>query len=180
MLKRSPKKLLMLNLDSPTWELLEGGYRQPYNPVAALRRLEEVSSPKEEAAAFKELWDELHHQGDVGACSYACVPHLVRIAESRPPMTSDFFALVSVIEIERHELQNPEIPQEYRSDYLHALEKIPTIIAQASPQEWDESMISSTCAALSAAKGNRLLARAFLEMSEIAARSFLREETGYE
>ncbi len=170
----------MLDLDDPTWERLEGGYRQPYNPVPALRRLEGASNPKEEAAVFKELWDELHHQGDLGVCSYACVPHLVRIAERRPPMTFDFFALIAVIEIERHERNNPKMPRELKTDYLQTLEKIPPLIAQATPLKWDESMISSACAALAASKGNRLLARAFLEMSEMSARSFLREETGYE
>jgi len=170
----------MLDLDDPTWERLEGGYRRPYNPVPALRRLEGVSNPKEESEAYKELWNELHHQGDLGECSYACVPHLVRIAESRPPMTFDFFALITVIEIERHERQNPKIPRDMKSDYLQALEKIPALIAQASPRKWDEIMISSSCAALAASKGNRLLARAFLEMNELNAKTFLRGETGYE
>ena len=119
----------MLDLDDPTWERLEGGYRQPYNPVPALRRLEGVSNPKEESEAYKELWDELHHQGDLGACSYACVPHLVRIAECRAPMTFDFFALITVIEIELHERHNPKIPRAMKSDYLQALEKIPVLIA---------------------------------------------------
>ena len=129
---------------------------------------------------YKELWDELHHQGDLGVCSYACVPHLVRIAESRPPMTFDFFAMITVIEIERHERHNPKIPREIKSDYLQALERIPALIPQASPHKWDETMISSTCAALAASKSNRLLARAFLEMTALSARTFLREETGYE
>jgi hypothetical protein len=29
--------------------------------------------------AWDELWEELHHQGDVGEASYASVAHLVRI-----------------------------------------------------------------------------------------------------
>lgn len=75
---------------------------------------------------------------------------------------------------------NPKIPHGMESDYLQALEKIPALIAQASPRKWDATMISSSCAALAASKGNRLLARAFLEMNELNARTFLREETGYE
>lgn len=64
----------MLDLDNPTWDGLDGGYLRPYNPVSALRRLEGVANPKEESGVYKDLWDELHHQGDLGECSYACVP----------------------------------------------------------------------------------------------------------
>ncbi|MCW1883730.1 hypothetical protein OKA04_03255 [Luteolibacter flavescens] len=134
----------------------------------------------EESEAFVELWDELHHQGDLGIGSYACVPQIVRIGQKRAPMTPDFFALIAVIEIERHENDNPEMPRELAGEYSHALNLIPELIAKASPPKWDQSMISSTCAALAASKGNRLLARAYLEMNEDNAVPFLREETGYE
>ncbi|NNE91185.1 MAG: hypothetical protein HKN23_06020 [Verrucomicrobiales bacterium] len=95
-------------------------------------------------------------------------------------MTFDFFALITVIEIERHERHNPKIPRKFKVDYLQALEKIPNLIGRAAPKKWDQNMIGSACAALAASKGNRLLARAYLEMSEHNALVFLREETGYE
>ena len=170
----------MLDFDDPIWDRLEGGYQIPYNPVPALRRLERASTHKEESKIFKELWGELHHQGDLGVCSYACVPQLVRIAESRPPMTFDFFALIAVIEIERHERHNPKIPRDLKEDYSAALKKVPQLIDRAVPPRWDQIMIGATCSALAASKGNRLLARAYLEMSEDNALEFLREKTGYE
>ena len=53
----------MLNVDDIRWTKLAGGYRVPYDPRAALRKL---ASGTEVSEAWKELWQELHHQGDVG------------------------------------------------------------------------------------------------------------------
>ena len=53
----------MLNVDDIRWTKLSGGYRVPYDPRAALRKL---ASGTEVSEAWKELWQELHHQGDVG------------------------------------------------------------------------------------------------------------------
>jgi hypothetical protein len=66
----------MLDFDDSRWKGLKGGYRIPYDPRPVLRNLEEG---KDLSDAWSELWDELHHQGDVDVASYAAVPHLVRI-----------------------------------------------------------------------------------------------------
>jgi hypothetical protein len=68
----------MLPLFDAKWAKLTGGYRVPYDPSAALSRLEQGQD------VWPELWNELHHQGDVGEDSDAAVPHLVRIAATAP------------------------------------------------------------------------------------------------
>ena len=93
----------MLSLDDPRWKQLEGGYRVPYDasvPISRFERGEDV---------WKELWEELHHQGDVGEASYAAVPHLVRIAAARSSRDWNLYALASVIEVERHRRRNPPL-----------------------------------------------------------------------
>ena len=66
----------MLSLDDNRWNNLTGGYRIQFDPRPLLAKLE---SGRDTATNWHELWDELHHQGDVGEASYASVPHLVRI-----------------------------------------------------------------------------------------------------
>ena len=51
----------------------------PYDASIALKKLEAVESNKEIDEIFKELWNELHHQGNVGEASYAAVTALVDI-----------------------------------------------------------------------------------------------------
>ena len=58
-------------LSDPKWEGLEGGYRIPYDPRPVLSKL---ASGIEVDHAWDELWNELHHQGDVGEASFAQLP----------------------------------------------------------------------------------------------------------
>jgi hypothetical protein len=104
----------MMPLDDPRWQTLCGGYRTPYDPTGALRLLE---AGKNKEAAWAELWEELHHQGDVGEASYACVPHLVRILSDRGDADWNAYSLIATIEIERQRRPNPPIPAWLRSSY---------------------------------------------------------------
>jgi hypothetical protein len=58
-----------MSLDDLRWQELHGGYRVPFDASELLRRLEQGQD------IWDELWQELHHQGDVGEASYAAVSH---------------------------------------------------------------------------------------------------------
>ena len=94
----------MLSLTDPMWQQLEGGYRMPYDASKALAQMERGES------VWEELWNELHHQGDVGVASYAAIPQLVRISEARRASDWNLYALAATIEIERHRKNNPPLP----------------------------------------------------------------------
>jgi hypothetical protein len=96
----------MLLPKNTVWTGLLGGYRLPYDPRSALAKLEcgEVD------VALAELWNELHHQGDVDTASYVAVPELVRMYEGRSTPDWNTFALVGTIELERGRHQNPALP----------------------------------------------------------------------
>jgi hypothetical protein len=81
----------MLSYHDQKWKDLKGGYKKPYDPIAALQKLERGEKVDE---AWEELWNELHHQGDVGEASYAAVPHLVRIHKDKRNFDWNFYALV--------------------------------------------------------------------------------------
>jgi hypothetical protein len=69
-----------------------------FDPRLALQNLESNVHVKE---AWRELWEELHHQGDVGEASYAAVPHIVRIHRKRRLDYWNTYALVAIIELAR-------------------------------------------------------------------------------
>ena len=60
------------------WRGLEGGYRLPLDPRPMLARLRAG-----DVNAWDDLWQDLHHQQDVGVASYAAVPELVSIHRER-------------------------------------------------------------------------------------------------
>lgn len=112
------KAYAMLPLDDPRWNELAGGYRMPYDPSDTLRRLASGDD------VWDELWEELHHQGDVGEASYATVPHLVCIAKNLPRRDWNFYGLVSTIEIERHRKSNPPMPRWLIKAYQEAMQGV--------------------------------------------------------
>ena len=107
----------MLSLGDEKWRDLHGGYRRPYDASAPLRLLQDGGD------VWDELWNELHHQGDVDVASYASVPQLVRIAGESPSRDWNFYGLVATIEVERHRKGNPTIPDWLKDDYNAALAK---------------------------------------------------------
>ena len=102
-----------MELDDPGWASLLGAYRIPYDPRGALRALERGENP---AVAWRELWDELYHQGDVGEASYAAVPHLVRIY-ARRARDWNTYALAAMIDEARRDGRNPDVPANLRDGY---------------------------------------------------------------
>ena len=111
----------MLDLNNSLWDKLDGGYRVPYNPAKALAA---ITSNKNAKNGWEELWNELHHQGDVGVASYATVPHLVSHAETSNTDDWNSIALIATIELCRHKSDNPDLPSWLKDDYLEALYKM--------------------------------------------------------
>src|ERR1035441_10600496 len=112
----------MLGLDDIRWNNLTGGYITPFDPRPLLARLE---TDQDTATVWHELWEELHHQGDVGETSYAVIPHLVRIHRMRGVVDDwNTYAIVAIIELARTETRNPKIPGWLEQDYFRAIEEL--------------------------------------------------------
>ena len=114
----------MLSFDDERWNHLKGGYKTPFDPRPSLRKLE---SQNDTATAWQELWEDLHHQGDVGDASYASIPELVRIHRKGSAADWNLYAMVAIIELARTELRNPEVPEwlEWlRDDYFRSIQEL--------------------------------------------------------
>jgi hypothetical protein len=153
----------MLSLDDPRWKELRGGYRVPYDASPALARLERGED------AWGELWQELHHQGDLGEASYAAVPHLVRIAESSGSRDWKFYGLISTIEVERHRKTNPSVPGWLAEDYRRAWCKALELAAEDLHHQRDTTTMRSILGAVALGSGHLKLGAwiAFADESEI-------------
>ena len=80
----------------------------PLDPRPLVQKLESEHYNQE---AWNELWDELHHQGDVGDASYAAVPLIVDSHRKRGTPDWNPYAIVSVIDLARTRSDNPEVPR---------------------------------------------------------------------
>ncbi len=138
----------MIPLDDPRWAALRGGYKVPYDASAPLRRLEAGDD------VWDELWQELHHQGDVGEASYAALPHLVRIARTLPRRDWNFYGLVSTIEVERHRKSNPPPPAWLAEDYAAAMRHVLDLALGDLRGSEDPAIVRSILGAVTLAKGD--------------------------
>ena len=107
------------SLEDARWANLQGGYRLQYNASVPLRALASGAAADD---VWEELWNELHHQGDVGEASYAAVPALVEICVGRGLLDWNLFSIVSAIECCRSEGSNPALPSWLQVDYAEAWE----------------------------------------------------------
>lgn len=145
-----------MDMDDERWSGLEGGYRVAYDPRAALGRLARGDDP---ASAWDELWNELHHQGDIGLASFAAVPELVRIHQVRGVADWNTYALAATIEDARANPDNPALPNWLRPEYEQAWRNLFQIALTEIPAATEDDLVHSIIAVIAFAKGRRSMGR---------------------
>ena len=163
----------MLSLDDPRWSTLLGGYRIPYDPRGALAALQQG---RDVDAAWQELWNGLHHQGDVGEASYAAVPHLVRIHGMRGLPDWNTYALIAVIEDARRTPGNPAMPLWLVGTYDNALHQLAELGISDFRQAEEPELVSAILAILAMTKGQLLLGRFAVRYTDDERRKILDSE----
>lgn len=152
----------MLELGDSRWKQLEGGYRIPYDAQPALLALADNKNDEE---VWSELWENLHHQGDVGVASYAAVPQLVRIFGDGQ-RNWQLYALIATIEVQRHKYGNPDLPLWLKEDYGKALGELLGFAAEDLLKESDDLFTRGILAAVAAAKGQYLRADLMIDLTD--------------
>ncbi len=141
-----------MSYDDPKWREMLGGYKIPYDPTPALKKLE---SGDDMDGAWEELWNELYHQGDLGEASYAVVPHLVRIHKENRNLDWNLYGFVSTVEIERKKIDNPAIPGWLEATYASALKDLLNVALYDLMQSDDSLTVRLILAFIVLAKGYR-------------------------
>jgi len=153
----------MLNLDDERWSELNGGYRMPFDPRPLFEKLE---SGVDEKATWEGLWNELHHQEDVGEASYASVPHIVRIQRGKMSCGWNAFAIVAVIELARNEKRNPDIPEWLADGYFRAIQDLADLGAAQVMRTEDPDTTRSVLSVIALARGLRIHGKFLLNYSD--------------
>jgi hypothetical protein len=166
----------MIQNNDPRWALLKGGYRVPYDPRPALDRLRTNGS---DATAWKELWENLHHQGDLGEASYVAVVALTTLRETAVLPNGDFFGLVTTIEVERHRRTNPQIPDWLTADYHDAWRVLMACALNELKSSSDTQVLQSAMAVVSLAKGLIALGTMLWFHDESTLREYLEEHLAW-
>src|ERR1700722_20205007 len=153
----------MLSLDDNRWNNLTGGYGTKCDPRPLLAQLE---SEQTRETAWNGLWDELHHQGDVGEASFACVPHLVRIHRTDSTVDWNTYAMVAIIELARGKGNNPELPTWLEEDYHRAIRELAEIGAAKVRHADEPDTVRAILSVIAIAKGLRTHGKFLVKYSE--------------
>jgi hypothetical protein len=153
----------MLSLDDKRWDDLTGGYKTRLDLRPLLVRL---ATGQETATVWRELWNELHHQGDVGGASYAAVPQLVSIHRERGVVDWNTYAIVAIIELARTERQNPAVPEWLKKDYFGAIQELALAGAAEILQTEEPEAVRSILSVIAIAKGLRTHGKFLVEYGE--------------
>jgi len=165
----------MITLDDRVWKELKGGYKSAYDVSVPLRQLEATKDKKEIENIYQELWNELHHQGDVDLASYLAVPQLVRIAKTNNLFDWNLLALCATIEQQRQLGQNPGLPKLYGQYYQDGLSELKKFIIDNIDSIKDEITFRSALSALAACNQHIKLSKAIIEMSDDVLDEFLEQ-----
>jgi hypothetical protein len=167
----------LLPLDDPRWAIYRGGYnRTLYNVVPLIRGLLRDGASEK---FWGTVWEELHHQGDVGEASYALVPYLVHYQTTRHELDEQLFHFCVVVDLAQPENDNPPIPKELEFSYAAALRELPVAGVQRLRRGCAEHLIMGVTAATALTAGHRVLARAYLDFARSAALAYLHELNGF-
>ena len=154
----------MIDLDSDIWIELEGGYRVVYDASTPLKRLKLSVNADEQKEIWEELWNELHHQGDVGVASYLAVPQLVKIARKKGVFDWNILGLCGVIEQQRLLGDNPKLPEEFQDYYDTGLADLQQFVLENLGAKMDNSTYALALSTLATCNGRVELGKAIAEL----------------
>jgi hypothetical protein len=131
------------------WLRLTDAYGDQYDPRPALAAIAQGNAGE----GFEELWERVHHQGDLGTAAYAIVPELVRLMTDAAEPDWRAYALIATIEECRKAEGNPVIPDWLARPYETAIrEVVQPALAHLRFADGDEE-VRSLLAVLAHAKG---------------------------
>ncbi|NGM49735.1 hypothetical protein G5B46_08980 [Caulobacter sp. 602-2] len=165
-----------MDFSDERWVGLMGGYRVVYDPRPALRAIDEG---RDVEAAWSELWEELHHQGDVDLASYAVAPHLARLAATGKAGGWNAYGLAATIQQSRRHERNPAIPDWLELHYTRAWTALFASALDALRTADDPDVVGSLLAVVAIHRGMPILGDMALEFSE-AERLEILIEAGWE
>jgi hypothetical protein len=166
----------LMPLDDSRWATYNGGYRSPYNVVPLILRLNNEGTS---GGFWEVVWNELHHQGDVGEASYALVPYLVDHQSRRQELDEQVFYFCVIVELQQPENGNPPIPPEFELSYAMAMRRLPVIGTEQLRRGCSENVVMGVAAATALAGGHRVLARAYAEFGRADAMDYLSNLNGF-
>jgi len=162
-----------MGLENNIWTNFDGGYKIPFDASIPLRQLWLTDDKKLIERIFADLWDNLHHQGDVGLASYFSVPQLVDICIDKKSLDWNFIGLCVLIENCRLSNDNPSLPKELEHDYFNSLKRFEQYLLTNFKSIKNKTTFRLTLSLFAILNGQRDLGKAIQQLDEDIIDEFL-------
>jgi len=139
--------------ETADWSRLTDANGDPYDPRPALSAVASGDAD----AGYEELWERLHHQGDLGTAAYAAVPELVRLVQNAPLPEWRAYTLIATIDERRKADSSPPLPQWLSEPYAAAMAEVVEPATHHLRTTDADLEVRSLLAAIAQAKGQRTL-----------------------
>ena len=167
----------LLPLDDSRWSEYRDAYRRaPCDAVEWIRELQDKGTSDE---YWKKIWNELHHQGDVGEASYAIVPYFVEYQSNQKYVDEQLFHFAVVVDLAQSEDHNPPIPKELEFSYAVSMRRLPVLGAERLRRGDSTAAVMGVVASIALEAGQKILAHAYLDFGCAEAKKFMYEYDGF-
>jgi len=139
--------------DADEWSRLTDAYGAQYDPRPALAAITNGKADE----GFHELWERVHHQGDLGTAAYAVVPELARLTAKAGRPDWRAYALIATIEERRTVPGSAPVPKWLRDPYAMAMRDLVGPAAKHLSNTNDDLEVRSLLAVIAHAKGERTI-----------------------
>lgn len=139
--------------ETADWSRLTDANRALYDPRPALDAVASGDASK----GYDDLWQRVHHQGELGTAAYAVLPELVRLMNNRARPDWRAYSLIATIAERREVAGSPPFPAWLQEAYAAAMrEVVQPALAHLAEAE-DDLDVRSLLAVLAHAKGQRTI-----------------------
>ena len=125
---------------------------------------------------WKDIWKNLHNQGDVSIQSYLSLPQIVNIYIHKKLYDENLLNFCNIIEQQRRLGINPELPAEHENYYYNGLNLLKSYAISQLKTPLNETLFTLTLALIANCNGNVMLGKSIFELKdEIILHQFLQQ-----
>ena len=160
------------SFDRLLWANAAGAYGTAYDPRPSIAR---IAAGRDAERSWAELWQELHHQGDIGTASLLALPALADLRDATGVPDWNVHALAAAIEAARLHRRVPHPEGLHESYYTNGLEALTRLALEDLSLTDEPLVVRSALAVIAFGRGQPLRGRLLAELTDDEVEEVLKD-----